>query len=294
MCLKIIVAVVCGGLLCQSLGAQSNKKVLLERPVIFSDEKGQNQFVSYRDRRSPFGFHVGVLYSFYAPVYYDSEYLGPTADNESGLFGEPKWRLFEALAAARWNSALGSLSLEARGGFLRDSVELVNSNNGVAPLVALGFEPLQDTPDPDPDPDPDPPNDPAPTPTPAPKQSNIIDLQLITTSLGVKWSLDSITREPWAVPFLSAGAFMVFYTENRGDDESAWGRSGVGFYYSGGLVLQLDWLDKEASVDFYLDSGIENTFLICEARQFISFNNTIGVKNFASPVHFNIGLLVEF
>ena len=287
--------------------AQSDKKIWLERPVIFSDEKGQSQFVAYRQRRSPWGFHVGVSYSFYAPVHYTSDFLNAAA------FDQPRWRLFEVLAAARWNSALGSLSIEARGGLLRDSIELIDAD-GYAPTqpaaTPLGSwaassaglsavrpsKTLQN----DGTPNPPPPAQPAPPAPPAPDSSSgddsVISLQLITTSLGLKWSLDSLTREPWVVPFLSAGAFMVFYTEEKGD-ESVQGRSDVGLYYSGGLLLQLDWLDRDASVDFYLDSGIENTFLMCEVRQFVDLtqnDDLVGPNNFTGPLHFNIGLVVEF
>ncbi len=89
--------------------------VELQRPALEVGTEGRTRAVPYKARRKGWGFYAGGRYSFYIPKNYTSLQL-PGAP--VGVFGNYSARFIEAQLAAKWNSPLGSLGLDARGGVL--------------------------------------------------------------------------------------------------------------------------------------------------------------------------------
>ena len=117
-----------------------------------------------------------------------------------------------------------------------------------------------------------------------------LDLQI--ARLGLRYNIDNFSLEPKLVPYGFAGVYTVIFDETQAD-LSFNGTTGPAIYYGGGLMLQLGWLDPVAAVDAYTESGIENTFVFAEARQFLS-SSEANDPDFSTDVDFNFGLSLEF
>ncbi len=88
---------------------------------------------------------------------------------------------------------------------------------------------------------------------------------------------------------------------------SAKGQAPLDLYYVVGALLQLNWLDRSASLDLYTESKVQNVFLLVEVRQYLNVlklkvkpaasqgaNNNKLASEIRSGPHINLGLLVEF
>jgi hypothetical protein len=110
-------------------------------------------------------------------------------------------------------------------------------------------------------------------------------------TVGATYQMDTIFKEPYVVPYVTVGAYTDFYNESAGGI-SASGHSGIGAFYSLGMLFQLDWIDEEAHDSGYTDFGIENTFLFLEARSFIATQDV--AIDFSTPLQISGGLKFEF
>jgi hypothetical protein len=110
--------------------------------------------------------------------------------------------------------------------------------------------------------------------------------------IGAKWILDNITSEPYVVPFAFGGIYEAIYSEAQGAVTFS-GNTQPALYYGAGLMFQLNWLDPDGAVASYNDSGVENTFLYLEARQYTA-SSSAADPNFSSNVVIGGGLNMEF
>src|SRR5262249_48189934 len=76
---------------------------------------------------------------------------------------------------------------------------------------------------------------------------------------GAMYFIDTLSKEPYLVPYAGAGAYTMFFKETQAS-KTYGGNTQVSFYYVGGLAFQLDWLDSYGDENSYADAGIENTF----------------------------------
>ena len=119
-----------------------------------------------------------------------------------------------------------------------------------------------------------------------------IKLQLQVISLGGKFILDAIQYEPYVAPYIGGGVYTVLYKESNGAN-SFNGNTQLAPYMSAGVLLQLNWVDKSASVEAYTESGIENTFLFAEVKQFLA-SGSEGDPDFSTDPTIGAGLSLEF
>jgi hypothetical protein len=118
------------------------------------------------------------------------------------------------------------------------------------------------------------------------------ELNLEMLRLGLKYSADIITSEPYVVPYLSAGFYFVNYKEVQGNATLS-GRTDPALYYSFGLLFQLNWLDPVAAVESYLESDVENTYVFVEGRQYFVSSQDLD-PDFSTEMDINFGLTIEF
>ncbi|MGE3973088.1 MAG: hypothetical protein AB7F59_01030 [Bdellovibrionales bacterium] len=120
-------------------------------------------------------------------------------------------------------------------------------------------------------------------------------LTLTPVRLGSTLSLDGVFSEPYFVPYVSVGAYSMFYKESVAS-QSVSGRTTPAMYYAFGGRLQLDMLDGGADFDSYVEHGIENTFLFLEARSFGASKDAVpDVSSPAdAPLQLGGGLSIEF
>ena len=117
-------------------------------------------------------------------------------------------------------------------------------------------------------------------------------LSLTPVRAGGRFSLDGLYETPWIVPYVSGGTYLMGFTETQASSTTE-GNTSFALYVTGGLMIQMNWADPESARIGYDDSGIENTFLIFEARKFFASSEAID-QSFESEVHLNAGIHIEF
>lgn len=115
-------------------------------------------------------------------------------------------------------------------------------------------------------------------------------LQIIPIRLGLSLNLDNLFSEPYFVPFFGGGVYTDVYTEKLDGTEKG-GNTQAALYMGGGLLIQINWIDPISSRDAYLDSGIENTFLVFEVRNYLASGGS-GDPDYSSQFY-NLGFKVE-
>jgi hypothetical protein len=58
-------------------------------------------------------------------------------------------------------------------------------------------------------------------------------------------------------------------------------------------MFQLGWLDPIAAVEAYSESGIENTYIFAEVRQYMASEEDID-PDFSTGLDINFGMSLEF
>ena len=117
-------------------------------------------------------------------------------------------------------------------------------------------------------------------------------LTLTPIRIGATFAADVIWREPYVVPYLSLGGYVVNFRE-EGTDDSVGGTTKVAPYANLGAQFQLDAIDRQASRNAYLDSGLQSTYVFVEARKF--FASSAGSDpDLSNTVSYGAGLRVEF
>ncbi|MBX7230630.1 MAG: hypothetical protein K1X29_00960 [Bdellovibrionales bacterium] len=117
-------------------------------------------------------------------------------------------------------------------------------------------------------------------------------IELIPVRFGINVNFDNLFFEPYLVPYASGGVYTMIFKENT-SSVSHGGNTQVAPYFSVGVALQLNWLDREAARVSYMDSGMENTFLYIEGRMFMVSQNASD-PDFSTGLNWGAGMRVEF
>ena len=118
------------------------------------------------------------------------------------------------------------------------------------------------------------------------------ELNLNPARIGFVFDLDGFMNEPRVVPYVSFGGYVMMYKEKQGTSLLD-ANTSVAPYYSAGIKMQLNWMDTEASRTAYEDSGIENTFLFVDVRQFMA-SSVEQDKIFETEPFMTAGLNIEY
>lgn len=118
------------------------------------------------------------------------------------------------------------------------------------------------------------------------------ELTLHMVRLGLNLNLDNITYEPFVVPYISGGGYVIFYEETVASTGFS-GNTMVAPYYAFGLSFQLNWLDRESARVSYMDYGVENTFLYAEIRKFMK-SSVENDPDFSTAYDWGAGVKMEF
>lgn len=117
-------------------------------------------------------------------------------------------------------------------------------------------------------------------------------LSLYVARVGAKVLLDQFSEEPLLIPYASVGTYVVYFQESL-EATTFEGNTEPALYYSAGVMIQLDRLEKSAARVAYEEQGMENSYFFVEARQFLGSSNDFD-PNFESDIHANVGLNIEF
>jgi hypothetical protein len=117
-------------------------------------------------------------------------------------------------------------------------------------------------------------------------------LNLTEIRLGGTLYLDSIYPEPYIVPYVSGGGYMMVYKETLGGNDFG-GNTTPAFYVNGGAAFALDWIDRHAARVAYEESGLLSSYIYLEARKYFK-SQVKKDPDFSNLVSFAGGLRVEF
>ena len=117
-----------------------------------------------------------------------------------------------------------------------------------------------------------------------------LDISMI--QLSAKYIVDNVFFEPKIAPYAGVGMYVAKYSEEENGNENGGNTAPAPYYYFGAL-FQLDWLDQAAAVDAYTESGIENTFLFLEARQYLASSEAAD-PDFSTDFNLAGGISLEF
>lgn len=234
------------------LYANPEEKKLVEvepNNILPADLANVSALIPYRIRRSKTGLDVGISYSMFDPINYESDYASASVISFEDLYGSPSVPLIELYMNYKRNMDIGSIGLVGSAGYYKNEVK----------EKTFGTD---------------------------------ITLSLQILKLGGKFILDSLGYEPKIVPYVEGGAYTVLFKEENGAN-SFNGNTEVALYYSAGLMAQLNWIDQAASVEAYSESGIENTFLFAEVRQYMASSNERD-PDFSTDPTIGVGMSLEF
>ena len=110
--------------------------------------------------------------------------------------------------------------------------------------------------------------------------------------LGFRYSMDNIFYEPYVVPYISTGAYSVLFSERQGNVNFSGNTQAAG-YLSFGAKIQLNWADPASAVASYAESGLENSFVFAELRQFMK-SSSAKDPDFSSDLALAAGINFEF
>lgn len=117
-------------------------------------------------------------------------------------------------------------------------------------------------------------------------------LQLIPIRVGGVYYMDTLLPEPYIVPYVSGGAYIMVYEETLAGSSFS-GNSQVAGYMTGGVAFQLDWLDKRSARIAYQESEIQSTYVFAEAGTLLESGGATD-PDFSSGFNWGAGLRVEF
>jgi hypothetical protein len=221
--------------------------------ILPSDLANVYTLVPYKVRRTEWGHQFSITYSQFNPTEYQTDYEGPGVPMSDGLLPT-----YENAYGAE---PMVELAYGAKWNFLLGSL-----------VGELGYGIMSNAAD------------------ATDLGDATLNLQIVRA--GLRYNMDNISYEPYFVPYGYAGAYTVLYAEEQGG-ASYDGNTSPALYWGGGLMFQLGWLDPIAAVEAYSESGIENTYIFAEVRQYMASAEDID-PDFSTGLDLNFGMSLEF
>jgi hypothetical protein len=119
------------------------------------------------------------------------------------------------------------------------------------------------------------------------------NLNITEVRVGAALYFDMLFKEPYAVPYVSGGAYEMIYKESLGGNATG-GTTQAAPYINGGVMMQLDWLDPSAAHASYRESRIQSSFAYLEARKYFASAKSKEPEDFSNDVSFDAGIRIEF
>lgn len=121
-------------------------------------------------------------------------------------------------------------------------------------------------------------------------------LSLLKKGFSASWIMDALFSEPYVAPYI--GGQLFFFDWSEGDDvvlakSSQAGTTSLSSAVSAGLLIQLNWIDPDASLFSQSSIGLENAYLDIFVSQYNTSQSETD-PNFETDVNFGAGLKLEF
>lgn len=115
-------------------------------------------------------------------------------------------------------------------------------------------------------------------------------LSVTKYGVGLKYVMDTLWPEPYVAPYIGINAWDMAHTEKTSTNSYS-KASGIGYNYSVGLLIQLDWLEDGESKEATFNWGIENTYLNIYGTQYMKVSDDFDTS---SDFLWGAGLKFEF
>ncbi len=110
--------------------------------------------------------------------------------------------------------------------------------------------------------------------------------------VGVKYTADMILDEPYLAPYVGIVVWQMSLDE-KSPTNSFSATTQMGFNYTLGVLLQLDWIDYETAKNTTFNWGLENTFIDIYATQYAK-TSAVDDPNTETDLLYGVGLRLEF
>lgn len=120
------------------------------------------------------------------------------------------------------------------------------------------------------------------------------DRSLDLTKYGakLKYTMDNVFSEPYVAPYVAVDLLQMSYNEKFGTDSFS-GTTQMSYSYSLGLLLQLNWIDKDTARNATYEYGLENTYIDVYMTKY-NESQAEDDPNLSSDFSFGAGLVFEF
>ncbi|MEN0058128.1 MAG: hypothetical protein AAGB31_04790 [Bdellovibrio sp.] len=126
------------------------------------------------------------------------------------------------------------------------------------------------------------------------QQVSGVDRTLSVTRYGVglKYVADMIADEPYVAPYIGINFWQMDLSETSPTDSFS-GTTQIGYNYTLGLMVQLNWLDPATAQGGAFAWGLENTFLDLYITQYAQTSDSTD-PNTETDLLYGAGLRLEF
>nr|BFD61300.1 hypothetical protein CKG001_34070 [Bdellovibrio sp. CKG001] len=121
---------------------------------------------------------------------------------------------------------------------------------------------------------------------------NSRSLEISKYGAAFRFTADMIMNEPYVVPYVGVNVWQMGISEKSATDSFS-ATTQLGYNYSLGLLIQLDWIDYETAKETTFNWGLENTFLDVYATQYAK-TEAPDDPNTETDLTYGAGLRFEF
>jgi hypothetical protein len=118
-------------------------------------------------------------------------------------------------------------------------------------------------------------------------------ITLTKTSLAAGYIMDALFDEPYVAPYGQIQAWQMSIKEDSAGSPSLSQTTQVGFAYTVGALIQLNWLDESSAESGAHNFGLDNTYLDLFAVKY-SKTQSVTDANTESDFSFGAGLRLEY
>lgn len=108
----------------------------------------------------------------------------------------------------------------------------------------------------------------------------------------IKYIADNFSKEPLAAPYVGLNIWKI-QTVDDAITTKITQTTGLGFNYTVGVLLQLNWIDLHTSRMAAINYGLENTYLNLYATQYLNTGSSADIKT-ETDMTFGAGVKLEF
>lgn len=117
-------------------------------------------------------------------------------------------------------------------------------------------------------------------------------LDIAKYGVAVKYIMDNIWPEPYVAPYVGIN-FWKLSTKDKSSTATISEETGLGYNYTAGCMIQLDWIDYETAKQATFNYGLENTFLDVYVTKYAKTESNSDV-NTETDLLWGAGLRFEF